>query len=121
SLQQAWRKVVNHHAIMRTVFIPSASRPDCYDQVVLSSYDPDIPVITCADEGDLLDRIKSYKSLGNHSSARNTSEQRPHQRFTLFATADGRKVACKLEISHALVDGMSTTILFRDLVRAYGG
>lgn len=121
SLQQAWRKVVNHHAIMRTVFIPSASRPDCYDQVVLSSYDPDIPVITCADEGDLRDRIKSYKSLGNHSSARNTSEQRPHQRFTLFVTADGRKVACKLEISHALVDGMSTTILFRDLVRAYGG
>jgi amino acid adenylation domain-containing protein len=118
-LQEAWKKVVDYHAILRTVFMPSSLRPGQHDQAVLSSYPADIPVITCGDEKDLLRRIKSYKSLDCHDQT--TSEKRPHHRFTLFTTADGQKTACKLEISHALIDGMSVSVLFRDLATAYRG
>lgn len=118
SLQEAWQKVIGHHAILRTVFIPSSSRPGLHDQVVLISYSPDIPVITCSDENDLLRRIKNYNSFDYHEQ---TAELRPHHRFTLFSTANGQTTACKLEISHALIDGMSTSILFKDLSRAYRG
>jgi amino acid adenylation domain-containing protein/non-ribosomal peptide synthase protein (TIGR01720 family) len=118
-LQEAWKKVVGYHAILRTVFIPSSLRPGQHDQAVLSSYSADIPVITCGDEKDLLRRIKSHKSLDCHDQT--TSEKRPHHRFTLFTTADGQKTACKLEISHALIDGMSVSVLFRDLASAYRG
>lgn len=120
AVQEAWQKVVDHHAIMRTVFVPSTSRPGYHDQVVLSSYRPDTPVIICANKDDLVSRIKSYKS-NNYCDIDSNTDIRPHQRFTLFVTADGMRTACKLEVSHALVDGMSTTILFRDLIQAYGG
>ena len=120
AVQEAWQKVIDHHAIMRTVFIPSTSRPGHHDQIVLSSYRPGIPVITCANKEELVGRIKSYKSP-SYCDIHTNAEIRPHQRFTIFVTADGTRTACKLEVSHALVDGMSTTILFRDLIQAYGG
>lgn len=120
AVQEAWQKVIDYHAIMRTVFIPSTSRPGYHDQVVLSSYQPEIHVIACASKDDLVSRIKTHKSPGYCDLGTN-SDIRPHQRFTLFVTADGTRTACKLEVSHALVDGMSTTILFRDLTQAYGG
>lgn len=120
AVQEAWQKVVDHHAIMRTVFVPSTSRPGYHDQVVLSSYRPDIPVVTCANKDELVSRIKSYKST-NYCDIDSSTDIRPHQRFTMFVTADGTRTACKLEVNHALVDGMSTTILFRDLMQAYGG
>ncbi len=118
-LQEAWKKVLDYYAILRTVFIPSSLRPGQHDQAVLSSYSADILVITCGDEKDLLCRIKSHKSLDCHDQT--TSEKRPHYRFTLFTTADAQKTACKLEISHALIDGMSVSVLFRDLASAYRG
>lgn len=119
ALQEAWKQLVDHHAILRTVFIPSPLRPGQYEQVVLSSYDADIPVITCSDEKDLLRCIKGYKSVEYHDQ--DNSEKRPHYRFTLFTTNDGKQTACKLEVSHALIDGMSVSVLFRDLASAYRG
>ncbi|TVY84950.1 Nonribosomal peptide synthetase [Lachnellula suecica] len=118
-LQEAWKRVIDYHAILRTIFIPSSSRPGQHDQVVLSSYSADIPVTTCGNERDLLSHAQRHKSLDCHHGT--TSDNRPHHRFTLFTSGNGRNVACKLEISHALIDGMSVSILFRDLASAYRG
>lgn len=109
-LQHAWRRVVHRHAILRTAFVPSLSQNGYLDQVVLKSVSPDISVIECSEAhlvASLLDRQKLMSKLG----------QMPH-RLTLRATSSG-SVDCMLEVSHALIDGMSNQILQRDLQLAY--
>jgi len=97
---------------------PNSLRHGQHDQAVLSSYSADIPIITCGDEKGLR-RIKSHKSLDCHDQT--TSEKRSHHRFTLFTMENGQQTACKLEISHTLIDGMSVPVLFRDLATTYRG
>ncbi|KAH6032876.1 hypothetical protein HBI83_010160 [Parastagonospora nodorum] len=120
-LKTAWQKVVDHHSILRTVFLPMPGDNHSYFQVLLSKYDAQRPVISCVDEEDLVARLRGFKSV--NYSVNSGDKARPHQQFTLF-TASSRVrtlVACKLEISHALNDGISTGILFRDLDIAYRG
>ncbi|KAI1861959.1 uncharacterized protein JN550_010590 [Neoarthrinium moseri] len=117
-LQAAWQHVVNKHSILRTIFVATAAasgRPASHFQVVLSSYKAQVPIIKCDNETELLRLVKSHKSVEYQTL------EKPHHSFTLFSTNDGRSVMCKLEISHALNDGMSTGILFRDLEAAYRG
>ncbi|KAK7911863.1 hypothetical protein PG985_014344 [Apiospora marii] len=120
-LRAAWQKVVDHHSILRAAFLPVPGDGHNYLQVVLAKYDAEVPVITCADEDELVSCVKGHKSV--HYGAGQGKPMRPDQQFTLFTTTKaGRSmVACKLEISHALNDGISTGILFRDLDLAYRG
>ncbi|KAK7987126.1 hypothetical protein PG988_002114 [Apiospora saccharicola] len=134
-LRTAWQKVVDHHSILRAGFLPVPGDRHNYLQVVLARYDAEVPVIACADEEELVACVKGYKSVRYGGSAENDGHppMRPHQQFTLFTTTTASKkggsrssssspmVACKLEISHALNDGISTGILFRDLDLAYRG
>jgi amino acid adenylation domain-containing protein len=108
-LQTAWKKVTSRHEALRTVFIPSVARTFESDQVILKAYEPVVDVIQC-DEANVNRIIENHHTV-NHSSFK------PHVGFTIFQTPSA--LYTKLEISHALQDGMSTRIIYQDLVLAY--
>ena len=108
-LQVAWKKVTARHGALRTVFIPSVSRSFESDQLILKSYEPTVSVIECDD-------ANVHRVIANHHTVSHSS-YKPHVGFTLFQTPSA--LYSKLEISHALQDGMSTRIIYQDLVLAY--
>ncbi|KAF2474324.1 amino acid adenylation [Lindgomyces ingoldianus] len=110
-LQYAWKAVVARHEALRTIFIPSFSHNAPMErlQLVLKEYVPMVDVIQC-DENNITRIIESHHTV-DHTS------YRPHVGFTVFQTESS--IYCKLEISHALQDGMSTRIIYQDLVLAY--
>jgi len=113
-LAEAWQKVVNRHASLRTVFIESVSKDEgLYDQVVLKKVEPNVVQMNCSSERYAL------RILGEKRPMTYEAGQPPH-RFTICETAD-KRVLCKLEISHTIMDGGSMSIILRDLGLAYEG
>tara|TARA_R110002003_G_scaffold233_9_gene16888 strand:+ start:27 stop:4247 length:4221 start_codon:yes stop_codon:yes gene_type:complete len=108
-LQDAWKMVTARHEALRTIFIPSVSRNFESDQLVLKLYEPTINVIECDD-------ANVHRIIANHHTVSHSS-YKPHVGFTVFQTPTS--FYSKLEISHALQDGMSTRIIYQDLVLAY--
>ncbi|KAH0592323.1 Nonribosomal Peptide Synthetase [Metarhizium humberi] len=86
-----------------------------HEQVVLAHYTANVPVITCVDKHDLVAQAQAYRSVDYQSS------NRPHHWLNIFTTNDGAHKACKLEMSHALNDGVSTALILRDVQQAYQG
>jgi len=114
-LADAWQKVVNRHAALRTIFIESVSSSDgLYDQIVLKKITADLVRISCKANNEALN-ILAEQRLESYDDRR-----RPPHRFTICQTTAG-KVFCQLEISHAIMDGTSMSLLFRDLRLAYEG
>ncbi|CAJ2506120.1 Uu.00g002500.m01.CDS01 [Anthostomella pinea] len=112
-LIEAWKQVVKYHPILRTIFLENVGVEErLYDQVVLRQVDANIVHFDCIDEPDALDRIGKQRSV-NYDNG-----WCPAHRFTVCGTADGR-VFCSLEISHAISDGHSMSLVFRNLRDAY--
>lgn len=107
ALSAGWTKVVAHHPSLRTVFIDTKASNGAFDQVIFKNLRPQINVLEAHDESALAalkDRAPADWSGGS-----------PHV-LTVIPTSAG--VLCKLEISHALMDGASMDLLFGDLVAA---
>ena len=110
-LGTSWNEVVKRHASLRTVLIDSHTRPGHFDQVILVNFTP----------------VEFYEWTQHHSSPKfDTSEpvafnplSVPHR--IQLAQASPNEVYMKLEVSHALIDGQSVEVLFRDLCAAYRG
>ncbi|KAH6670809.1 nonribosomal peptide synthase [Halenospora varia] len=114
-LKAAWYQVVDRHTCLRTVFIESVSMNDgLYDQVVLKKVIPNIVEMDCSN-GKYALQILSEKHPTNYGNC----HQPPHC-FTICKAADGQ-MFCKLEISHAIMDGSSMSVIVRDLGAAYEG
>lgn len=110
----SWTKVVARHSILRTIFVENIGAGEgLYDQVVLKKVDPNIMHLHCATEEEALELIKKQCSVTYENSSS------PLHRFTVCSTVDDR-VFCCLEISHAIMDGHSMSLLLRDLRDAYG-
>ncbi|EMT74042.1 HC-toxin synthetase [Fusarium odoratissimum] len=111
-LSDAWKRVVHRHSTLRTAFMDSLLKEGAISQVVLRNHDINVCIIECpATEVD--QRLSAHSPLGlptNH----------PPHRLTIFNTAEDT-VLCILEMSHAISDGTSMPILFRDLGLAYEG
>jgi amino acid adenylation domain-containing protein/non-ribosomal peptide synthase protein (TIGR01720 family) len=111
----AWRRVVQRHPALRTIFLENIGGEDgLYDQVVLKQVDANIVHLQCTDEKDALRVFETQRSV-DYDYGRS-----PPHRLTICSTKDGR-VFCCLEISHAIMDGHSMSLLFRDLRLAYAG
>ncbi|PVH81870.1 nonribosomal peptide synthase [Cadophora sp. DSE1049] len=114
-LARAWQQVVDRHPCLRTVFFQSVSNDDgLYDQAVLKKVVASICHVDCSTERYAL------QVLGKQDSSPYGEHGHPPHRFTICKTSDG-EVLCKLEISHAIMDGTSMSIIFRDLAAAYQG
>lgn len=112
---QAWKEVVHHHALLRTVFIDAISQNQAgsYDQVVLKDVDPPIVLRDCPGrQVDILRLIENLDPMEYH-------DELPQHRLSVLR--GGNSVVCVLEMSHAIMDGGSMDILLRDLALAYEG
>jgi non-ribosomal peptide synthase protein (TIGR01720 family) len=114
-LIEAWQKVVDRHAALRTVFVDSPYKGGAFDQCVLKSVDSGIIHIECRDQ-EVIPRLQSIR-LRDKNARRKL--HLPHQ-MTICSTSTGR-VIIKVEINHAVIDGGSTPILLQDLSLAYEG
>jgi amino acid adenylation domain-containing protein/non-ribosomal peptide synthase protein (TIGR01720 family) len=106
-IAEAWQSVVKRHSTLRTIFIEGLSANSHNDQVVLKDSIARVAWLEGGDEHVLDDQTPL-----------NFNDYQPPHRFTLCKTA-GKRVFCKLEISHAISDGTSIPILLKDLAAAY--
>ncbi|PYI12597.1 non-ribosomal peptide synthetase [Aspergillus sclerotiicarbonarius CBS 121057] len=112
-LTLAWQKVVDHHAMLRTIFPEGLNSRDLYCQVVLKAFASHPTYVVCADESEAL------STLDKQQPVTYTDRQPPH-RLTICQTNSG-KIFCRLELNHVAMDGASISIILRDLQLAYQG
>lgn len=110
-LSKAWRAVVDRHDSLRTIFVESTSEDSPYDQVVLRTTKPRVEVVSCKDKAAVSRAIRSHKIAH--------SDKGPRTNFIIYETASA--VFCAAAIDHALIDGLSVLLMFRDLSAAYEG
>ncbi|KAJ4116109.1 Nonribosomal peptide synthetase 4 [Fusarium equiseti] len=108
-LVDAWRRVVQRHSTLRTIFVDGLLEEGVINQIVLRNHLPVVSIFECSDD-ERLQKISDRPSIPVMSKT-------PPHRLTVFKTGD--KVTCILEMSHAISDGTSMPILFRDLALAY--
>lgn len=113
-LAGAWRRMIQYHPILRSIFVESVTQQDSpYDQVVLKEVD--IPLIV-SDKDTEEEALIALSSSPLHQ--KDKSNLLHH--FEICTSKSG-KVFCRLDISHVIMDGTSLSILFRDLAMAYEG
>ncbi|KAL2846707.1 hypothetical protein BJY01DRAFT_247134 [Aspergillus pseudoustus] len=112
-LATAWNAVVDHHAILRTIFATGLSRRHPFSHLVLKKYTSAPVLLECSRDEDVLATLESQPRPDYRAT-------RPPHRLTLCHTPFG-KIVCKLELSHASMDGSSISLLLRDLQQAYSG
>ncbi|KAK3292804.1 uncharacterized protein B0H64DRAFT_425642 [Chaetomium fimeti] len=113
-LSQAWQAVVNRHAILRTIFVQATTGQEhLFYQVVLKKCTPQVRLI---EEKGAAGTIAALSRVEQAAYVKG----KPSHCLTLCATESGA-VFAKLEISHALVDGVSLELVLRDVARAYKG
>jgi non-ribosomal peptide synthase protein (TIGR01720 family) len=104
----AWLKVVTRHPSLRTVFVETQSSIGAFGQVVLKTIQPGTDVIQAATEATALQLLKTHEPA-------EWSHKSPHVSI-ICKTSFG--VLCKLEITHAVMDGTSMDLICRGLVAA---
>lgn len=113
-IADSWQKVVNRHPSLRTIFVESLSQDDAlYDQIVLKYVEAIIVRLHCETDTEAL-RLLSLQNPMEYD------QHKPSHRLTICETSM-HQVFCKLELSHAIVDGASISIIFRELVSFYDG
>jgi amino acid adenylation domain-containing protein len=103
-LLDAWQRVVNIHPALRTTFVQSSSSQRVYDQVVLRNTQMDIS------------RVQRHSD--EHRPMAFTNGAIPI-RFIIGDTEDPSSVLVKMEVNHALVDGVTMPVIARDICAAY--
>jgi amino acid adenylation domain-containing protein len=115
TVADAWRQVVRRHPALRTVFLDNfGTEEGLYSQVVLTSIDANIVYLDCESESEAVHAIKEQRSVSYNEG------QCPNHRFTICTTRDGRTF-CSLDISHAIMDGHSMSLLASELRQACDG
>lgn len=108
----AWQQVVDRHASLRTIFIKSVSvNGGIFDQAVLKRLDAAILHVTANSAEEAIRALKDQTNI-------RYSDNRPTHMLTICEVSP-QEVFYKVEISHALIDGMSKALIMRDLTQAY--
>ncbi|GKZ86228.1 nonribosomal peptide synthase [Aspergillus niger] len=112
-LQAAWNHLVNRHSMLRTAFVYYDTGDEGgYLQVQFRPCAISIPI----------QAIDNAPTIENHviKSRTHESQLQPPWNVVLYTLPDGR-LFCDLEISHTLIDGVSLSILVRELQSFYDG
>jgi amino acid adenylation domain-containing protein/non-ribosomal peptide synthase protein (TIGR01720 family) len=106
----AWHQVVSRHSALRTQFVESSNRDRLYDQVVLKKIDAWVVRVNCSSE--------NVSSVYNGQQPVNTFRSGVPHRLTI-CTTPSKKVFGKLELNHAVIDGVSLPVIFQEMMLAY--
>ncbi|KAK5988782.1 Nonribosomal peptide synthetase dtxS1 [Cladobotryum mycophilum] len=110
-LEAAWKKVVRRHTILSTVFT-SHPEGDGFMQIVIPG--SEIRVTHMITEQDSPSEILCQLDKPTFGP------NEPEHAFTICQSQAG-EVACRLDMSHALMDGSSMSILVQEIIAAYDG
>jgi amino acid adenylation domain-containing protein len=115
TVANAWRQIVRRHPALRTLFLENfGTQEGLYSQVVLKSIEANIVHLQCRDKEDAVTAIKNQRLVSySNGKCRN-------HRFTICTTAD-KRIFCSLDISHAIMDGHSMSLLADELRQACEG
>jgi amino acid adenylation domain-containing protein/non-ribosomal peptide synthase protein (TIGR01720 family) len=110
-LAKAWESVASKHPVTSTIFLthPETGR---YVQVVLQDANKALICKSAADEA-ALEYLTNMPSVEAHAS-------QPLCFFTICSSDNG-DVACRLDMTHALMDVFSVAVLAQDLEIVYSG
>ena len=114
SVAAAWQHVVRRHPALRTIFLENVGAKGLYNQAVLKTMDANIVHMEAQNENEAIGLIEQQRSVSYNSG------RCPNHRFTICSTADGR-IFCSLDISHAIMDGHSMSLLISELKKACEG
>ena len=108
-LCRAWQLVVHHYAILRTVLLPYPSDEGSFVQVVVRRYEDATKVIDVTPP--LVDSpLRLPRAIWKPNE--------PHHRMTICRDTN-RHVFCCWDVSHALIDHASMSLLFDSLSHSY--
>ncbi|KAL6886034.1 hypothetical protein GGI43DRAFT_418555 [Trichoderma evansii] len=110
----AWRQVVMRHSILRTVLLEPLPGQERFIQIVLRQ--PNIGIVN--ENGVANAAVAEW--FNSQPVLDVTDLRHPPHRLTLLTTTTG-EVYCRLDVSHALVDASSLTLIIHDLITAYEG
>ncbi|KAL8782677.1 MAG: hypothetical protein Q9213_005185 [Squamulea squamosa] len=109
-LKEAWEYLVQRHQILRTAFIEHPSQDGSFAQIVLKNFAPQIQWV-------------KYDIIPDFQASRKSTDHRlgspPH--CLTICEANAKRIFLRLEISHAIIDGVSRSVLLRELGEVYGG
>lgn len=111
-LGDAWIQVVKRHSVLRTVFFESPSSNSAFHQVVLKDWPGNIAYMK-AFEDDPSDTLFNQRTL-------DFARHAPPNMLTICTTPSG-KVFAKIDILHAISDGTTWDLLFKEMNQAYEG
>ncbi|KAF7594115.1 hypothetical protein BBP40_010114 [Aspergillus hancockii] len=112
-LRKAWTAIVNRHPALRTVFIESNYKGGSFDQLVVKVTCDDVFEFEC-DESLAFDKLDNIKLQDQNAQRRIKLSQQ-----LTICTTTSKRVFMKIEMNHAIVDGGSIDVIFRDLTLAY--
>lgn len=107
-LQRAWRQLIKHHPMLRTIFIEGLTRGAFAIQVTLAEGLHETAVVDC--EASVAEKLPCRRLC---QQGRESLPQ-----LTIFRSNSGQ-VFTLLDINHAVTDVTSISIMKRDLARFY--
>lgn len=110
-LESAWRRVVNRHSILSTVFVPLVEN-DLFAQVLVANAPVRINQVRCESRNPVDTLMECGKPV--------FADGEPLHQLTICQSSSG-DVACRLDMNHALNDADSANIIINDLAKAYEG
>lgn len=109
-LSKSWQLVVMRHRCLRTAFVSSDRDDSMYDQVVLGQIEAPTSVLSNTDKENVLLRLRTRTT---------PSIDNVVMHHMTFAQDHTGNTFCRIDIDHALFDGLSMGLLVEDLGLAY--
>jgi hypothetical protein len=114
AVAHAWQQVVQRHPTLRTIFLENSGAQGLYIQVVLKTIGVNVVHLEASHEDEAIKAIEQQRSVSYSYG------ECPNHRFTICTTAD-KRMFCSLEISHAIMDGHSMSLLASEIREACEG
>ncbi|KAH6703127.1 hypothetical protein BKA61DRAFT_740198 [Leptodontidium sp. MPI-SDFR-AT-0119] len=118
TLMNAWQQVVDRHSVLRTFFVESLSQTGSFDQVVLRNWD--VSKSTTIHKNVSAELEKNIVQIFSQHRPQPYIDNQPPHNFTIIETVS-KRLFCRLNAEHTLVDGMSIAVIVRDIILAHDG
>ena len=112
-LQKAWSDVVRRHECLRATVVSDEKQPNTWYQVVLETPIVHVSIETEPTAMARMTELQTQPPVDYHALTT------LHRLQISKASAD--KLICRLEISHAISDGIAMEVLLSDWIQAYSG